>query len=123
SSRGSGRAKTIRLASVCSPRSAISSVATPSRRTMSEIEPVTIVIFGGAGDLAHRKLLPALYNLRVDGLLPPRVAVVGVGRKAIADEEYRRFAKDGITQFSRRPLDEQAWDAFAPSLFYVKAPL
>ena len=44
-------------------------------------DPVTIVIFGGAGDLAHRKLLPALYNLHVDGLLPPRFAVVGVGRR------------------------------------------
>ena len=38
-------------------------------------------IFGGGGDLAHRKLLPALYNLHVDGLLPPRIAIVGVGRK------------------------------------------
>ncbi|MGH9808566.1 MAG: glucose-6-phosphate dehydrogenase, partial [Terriglobia bacterium] len=41
-------------------------------------EPCTLVIFGGAGDLAHRKLLPALYNLHLDGLLPPRFAVVGV---------------------------------------------
>ena len=51
--------------------------------------PVTIVIFGGAGDLAHRKLLPALYNLHVDGLLPPNSAVVGIGRKDCADEDYR----------------------------------
>ena len=54
---------------------------------------MTIVIFGGAGDLAHRKLLPALYNLHVDGLLPPRFAVVGVGRKAMTDEAYREFAQ------------------------------
>src|SRR5438093_1389721 len=67
-------------------------------------EPVTIVIFGGAGDLAHRKLLPALYNLHVDGLLPPRVAIVGVGRNAQTDDEYRAFAKDGVTRFSRRPV-------------------
>ncbi|MGC4083166.1 MAG: PEP-CTERM sorting domain-containing protein [Vicinamibacterales bacterium] len=44
-------------------------------------EPSTIVIFGGGGDLAHRKLLPALDNLHVDGLLPPGTAIVGVGRK------------------------------------------
>ena len=74
---------------------------------------MTIVIFGGAGDLAHRKLLPALYNLHVDGLLPPRMAIVGVGRKELTDEAYREFAKDGITKFSRRPLDEQAWSSFA----------
>jgi len=90
---------------------------------MSEVQPVTLVIFGGAGDLAHRKLLPALYNLHVDGLLPPKFAVVGVGRKAMTDDEYRGFAKDGIAQFSRRPLDESAWGTFAPSLFIVNAQL
>ena len=74
---------------------------------------VTIVIFGGNGDLAHRKLLPALYNLHVDGLLPPRIAIVGVGRKALTDEAYREFAKDGVSKFSRRPIDEPAWQAFA----------
>jgi glucose-6-phosphate 1-dehydrogenase len=82
-------------------------------------EPVTIVIFGGAGDLAHRKLLPALYNLHVDGLLPPRLAAVGVGRNALSDEAYRAFAKDGVSQFSRRPLDEAAWQTFADALFFV----
>src|SRR4029077_3946654 len=86
-------------------------------------EPVTLVIFGGAGDLAHRKLLPALYNLHVDGLLPPRFAAVGVGRKGWSDEAYRAFAKDGIKQFSRRQLDEGAWQLFAASLFFVNAPV
>src|SRR5881227_123922 len=80
-------------------------------------EPLTIVIFGGAGDLAHRKLLPALYNLHVDGLLPPRIAIVGAGRNDFSDEAYREFAKDGVTQFSRRPIDEDAWKAFAGALF------
>jgi glucose-6-phosphate 1-dehydrogenase len=65
------------------------------------------VIFGGSGDLAHRKLLPALYNLHVDRLLPPKAAVVGVGRKEMSDDDYRAFAKDGVTQFSRRPIDER----------------
>jgi glucose-6-phosphate 1-dehydrogenase len=60
-----------------------------------QTDPVTIVIFGGAGDLAHRKLLPALYNLHLDGLLPPRIAIVGVGRSDLTDEKYREFAKDG----------------------------
>ena len=75
---------------------------------------MTVVIFGGAGDLAHRKLLPALYNLHLDGLLPPRIAIVGVGRKEMTDEAYRAFAKDGIAQFSRRPIDEQAWADVRP---------
>ena len=84
---------------------------------------MTIVIFGGGGDLAHRKLLPALYNLQLDGLLPPGAAIVGVGRKPIPDEEYRAFAKDGITQFSRRKIDEGAWQTFAASLFFVGAEI
>jgi glucose-6-phosphate 1-dehydrogenase len=84
---------------------------------------VTIVIFGGSGDLAHRKLLPALYNLHVDGLLPPGFAVVGVGRKEMTDDAYRAFAKDGITQFSRRPVDEQAWETFAGMVFFVYAEI
>jgi glucose-6-phosphate 1-dehydrogenase len=82
-------------------------------------QPVTLVIFGGSGDLAHRKLLPALFNLHLDGLLPPRTAIVGVGRPARSDDDYRAFAKDGATQFSRRPVDEDAWRGFAESLFFV----
>ena len=84
---------------------------------------MTIVIFGGNGDLAHRKLLPALYNLHVDGLLPPRLAIVGVGRKEMTDDAYRDFAKEGIGKFSRRPLDEQAWGAFSKMLFFVNASI
>ena len=84
---------------------------------------MTIVIFGGNGDLAHRKLLPALYNLHVDGLLPPRMAIVGVGRKELTDDAYRDFAKDGITKFSRRTLDEQAWSSFSKMLFFINASI
>src|SRR5947209_2870015 len=86
-------------------------------------EPVTVVIFGGAGDLAHRKLLPALYNLNLDGLLPPRTSIVGVGRKEFADDNYRAFAKDGIEKFSRRPIDEHAWPTFADALFFVNGSI
>jgi glucose-6-phosphate 1-dehydrogenase len=84
---------------------------------------VTIVIFGGGGDLAHRKLLPALYNLHVDGLLPNDVAIVGVGRKEMSDDAYREFAKDGITRFSRRPIEEKAWQTFAAFLYAATASI
>src|SRR5436190_23995592 len=86
-------------------------------------QPVTLVIFGGGGDLAHRKLLPALYNLYVDGLLPPRMAVVGVGRKEISDTEFREFAADGVKKFSRRRPDPESWQPFAESLYFVGAAL
>jgi glucose-6-phosphate 1-dehydrogenase len=85
--------------------------------------PVTVVIFGGAGDLAHRKLLPALYNLHVDGVLPDSIAVVGVGRKDLSDDAYRAFAKDGVEKFSRRAIDEEKWGSFARGLCFVNVDL
>jgi glucose-6-phosphate 1-dehydrogenase len=90
------------------------------------LEPATLVIFGGAGDLARRKLLPALYSLHVDGLLPPRTAIVGVGRPPMTDERYRALARDAVRTFSRRGSDPDAsrgWDSFAGSLFFVGASI
>ncbi len=81
-------------------------------------EPATIVIFGGAGDLSHRKLLPALYNLFLDGALPATSAVVGVGRKELSDDQFREFARSGVERFSRRPIDQEIWTRFAGSLFF-----
>jgi glucose-6-phosphate 1-dehydrogenase len=85
--------------------------------------PVSLVIFGGAGDLAQRKLLPALYNLHLDGLLPSHWVIVGTGRTALTDEQYREFAREGITRHSRRPLDSEAWATFARGIFFVNLDL
>lgn len=60
-----------------------------------------LVIFGGTGDLAHRKLYPAVYNLFVSGQLPQRFAVVSVGRREKTDEEFRQDAIEAIKRFSR----------------------
>lgn len=87
------------------------------------VEPVTLVIFGGAGDLAHRKLLPALYNLHVDGLLPRQFAVVSIGRRDYTDEVYRKDARDSVTKYSRRKLNEQHWATFAKGLFFINASI
>src|SRR3954465_12184120 len=86
--------------------------------------PCTMVIFGGAGDLSWRKLLPAIYNLNVDGVLPSHFAGVGLGLPAEGtisgdpDEYIRNRAKDGINHFSRQPLDETHLTDFARSLFF-----
>jgi glucose-6-phosphate 1-dehydrogenase len=82
-------------------------------------QPCTLVIFGGAGDLSARKLLPALYNLSLDGVLPTNFAVVGFARNELDDATFRAFARDGIARFSRRPLDEAHWEEYSRSLFYV----
>lgn len=78
----------------------------------------TIVIFGGAGDLSRRKLIPALYNLALDGLLPTQFAVVGFAIDEMSDDAYRNFSREGIERFSRRPLSEEDWQEFSEHLFY-----
>src|SRR5712692_8713498 len=82
-------------------------------------QPCTLVIFGGAGDLSARKLLPALYNLSLDGVLPTNFAVVGFARNELDDSTFRAVARDGIERFSRRPLDKTHWEEYSRSLFYV----
>lgn len=83
-------------------------------------QPCTLVIFGGSGDLAGRKLLPALYNLALDGILPTNFAVVGFAIDDMDDVKFRAFARAGIEKFSRRPLAPQHWEDYEKSIFYVK---
>jgi glucose-6-phosphate 1-dehydrogenase len=85
-------------------------------------QPCALVIFGAAGDLSWRKLLPALYNLNVDGVLPSNFAVVGFGIGAQGDPDtwIRERAQEGTRRFSRRGLDQSHWDDFARALFYVE---
>jgi glucose-6-phosphate 1-dehydrogenase len=88
-------------------------------------QPCVLVIFGAPGDLSWRKLLPAVYNLNVDGQLPSHFAVVGFGMpaegtvKGDPDEYLRARARDGIERFSRQPLAEDPWQDFARALFFV----
>jgi glucose-6-phosphate 1-dehydrogenase len=89
-------------------------------------QPCVLVIFGGDGDLAWRKLLPAVYNLNVDAVLPAHFAVVCFGlpsteegKTADPDEYIRKRAHDGITRFSRQPINPSHWEDFSRALFYV----
>lgn len=85
-------------------------------------QPCVLVIFGAAGDLSWRKLLPALYNLNVDGVLPSNFAVVGfgIGSEGDPDPWFRHRAMEGTKRFSRRELEDAHWDDFARSLHYVE---
>lgn len=82
-------------------------------------DPCTIIIFGASGDLTARKLMPALYNLALDGRLPPRFAIVSYARTKWSDEEFRKEARKNVAEHSRRPLDPDVWDSFAAGLFYT----
>ncbi|MBI5106517.1 MAG: glucose-6-phosphate dehydrogenase [Solirubrobacterales bacterium] len=85
--------------------------------------PQTLVVFGASGDLARRKLLPALYDLGYEGLLPERYAIVGSGGSRLDDADFRERARTGVEQFARHRLDDARWRAFARELSYVVAPL
>ncbi len=85
--------------------------------------PQTLIVFGASGDLAHRKLFPALYDLAYEGLLPDRSAIVGSGGSPLDDTAFRERARSGVEEFSRHRLDDGRWQAFARGLSYVSAPL
>src|SRR4029078_13368243 len=85
-------------------------------------EPSTIVIFGGSGDLAQRKLIPALYNLALRLLLPAQFSVVGPARKPQSHEEYREELRTAVAEHSRtKPLNEEVWRSFAEHLHFVRS--
>ena len=83
----------------------------------------SLVILGASGDLARRKLLPALYDLAYEGLMPERYAIVGSGGRRLDDQDFRDRARGGVEEFSRHRLDEGRWQVFAKTLSYVSAPL
>src|SRR5918992_1652261 len=79
----------------------------------------TLVIFGATGDLARRKLLPAIYNLAHEGALPERFNLVGVSRRDQSDEDFRSFARESISEFSRREADAQVLEGLLERLTYI----
>jgi glucose-6-phosphate 1-dehydrogenase len=101
-------------------------VANPLReglRLARTPEPSTVVIFGGSGDLAARYLLPALYNLALQRLLPAAFAVVGAARHRLSDDEYRAELREAVSQHSRtKPLNQEVWRSFAEHLHFVPTP-
>jgi glucose-6-phosphate 1-dehydrogenase len=82
-------------------------------------EDHVIVVVGATGDLAQRKLLPALYHLAEAGLLPPRYRIVGSSRDELGDEEFRSFAREALEAFCRCAIADETWAALAPTLSYV----
>ena len=84
-------------------------------------DPSLMVIFGATGDLSARKLLPAIFNLAKQRLLPAGFAVVGAAIDDLNDDAFRKHAADVITKFSRtQPVDAQVLHSFLDGVFYVK---
>src|SRR2546426_8594794 len=83
------------------------------------VHPTTLAIFGATGDLAKRKLLPAIYNLGHEGALPERFNLIGVSRGEQTDEEFQAMARDSIERFSRRPPDDRVLSSLVERMRYV----
>ncbi len=81
-------------------------------------QPCSIIIFGATGDLTHRKLIPALYNLAADGELPPGTTVIGFARRPKTDDEFRLELKETTQKYSRQTVRDEVWQSFARSLTY-----
>ena len=87
------------------------------------ISPFTIVIFGATGDLTHRKIVPALYTLWAQGLLPEPFNIIGFARRDWTDELFRAEMQQGLQRVARgrRPFDQAQWDKFALNLHYHRS--
>src|SRR5688572_22616189 len=81
-----------------------------------------IVIFGASGDLARRKLIPAIYEMAKENLLGENSYVVGYSRSPMSDEQFRKTAREAVEKHSRsKPIDESLWKKLEPRFYYTQA--
>ncbi len=90
----------------------------------SHARPALFFIFGGTGDLTSRKLVPALFNLFLDGWMPNDFAIVGLGRTVQTDDQFRETLHGDVDKFSRRgKSNPEKWQAFAANVQYQVADI
>jgi glucose-6-phosphate 1-dehydrogenase len=83
------------------------------------MDSMTFVLFGATGDLAKRKIYPALYNLFVEGKIPASFSVIGMGRREVADEQFQSNVEQSIKDFSRQVNDDRTqMDQFLSAFRY-----
>jgi glucose-6-phosphate 1-dehydrogenase len=83
------------------------------------VRSTVLVIFGALGDLASRKLLPAIYNLAHEGALPERIELIGISRAGTSDEQFRDHVRESIDRFSRRRPNADVLDGLLESVRFV----
>src|ERR1700726_3935171 len=82
-------------------------------------EPCSVVLFGASGDLAKRKVIPAMYDLATHNSLGPRYAIVGFARTSMSDEIFRSASGEAAKSISEvGPIDPNKWNEFASNLYY-----
>ncbi|HEX8772772.1 MAG TPA: glucose-6-phosphate dehydrogenase [Pyrinomonadaceae bacterium] len=84
-------------------------------------QPCVVVIFGASGDLTKRKLVPGLYSLAQQKLLPAEFAIVGISRPLMSDEEFRAGMRESVARYGEEKMvDDAVWESFASGLFYMQ---
>ncbi|HJQ67786.1 MAG TPA: glucose-6-phosphate dehydrogenase [Blastocatellia bacterium] len=87
-------------------------------------DPCVVIIFGASGDLTKRKLLPALYRLTQERLLPAEFAILGFSRSTMSHEDFRAKMKDAIVTYSEaKRVDEAVWQSFAQGIYYISGDI
>lgn len=81
---------------------------------------ISLVIFGGTGDLTHRKLIPALYNLESEKVLPRNLNIIAIGRRPLTDIDYIDEAKQSVEKYSRLKIKADLWNAFSHKIKYLQ---
>src|SRR5207302_10819734 len=92
----------------------------PPPRIGKQGDPCIMVIFGAAGDLTGRMLIPALYNLARAGLLSREFAVLGVARAQFSDEDFRKKVFDDIKTYCGDCVDDELWEWFSQRVYYLQ---
>lgn len=85
-----------------------------------DVPPCILTIFGATGDLTRRKLLPALYDMAAQNLLPAEFVIVGFGRREKDEAEFRKELKSGVQEFARLKFKSEVWDALEGKIFYQR---
>ena len=94
--------------------------ATEAGSTFVPVEPFEIVVFGGTGDLARRKLIPPLYHRFCDGQIPKKSRIIGASRSQLTRDEYLKMIKEAYQDFNPDvTLSEKKWAAFCNLVEYV----
>jgi len=99
-------------------------LASRSDQARRPLEPSTVVIFGASGDLTARKLIPALYHLTVEKVMPQPFRIVGFARREKTDASWRTELREDLDKFSRtKPVKDDVWAAFAENIHYCQADM
>src|SRR5205807_1576588 len=87
---------------------------------LAKADPCVLVIFGATGDLTRRKLIPALFDLACEGSMPPSFRVLGIGRSAMTDAEFRSSLNEAMQAAKGKDLAADQWNKFAQALFFFE---